>query len=82
MALSYIDWERNGVLILTLIGRITLGEGTRLVRQLFTDALGLGKIDIILKLAEVVHIDSSGLGELIVAHRAVLARGGKLNSWA
>ncbi len=78
MALSYIDWDRNGILVLSLNGRLTLGEGTHLLRQLIDDALALGKKDIILNMSEVVYIDSTGLGELVARHKAVAQNGGKL----
>lgn len=78
MALNYIDWERKDVLVLSLTGRLTLGEGTKLLRRLIGDSLALGKKNIVLKLGEVVYIDSSGLGELVAAHRAVSRQGGKL----
>lgn len=78
MALSFIDWERKDVLVLSLIGRLTLGEGTQLLRRLIGDSLALNKKNIVLKLAEVVYIDSSGLGELLAAHRSVAKHGGKL----
>ncbi len=78
MALNYIDWDRNGILVLSLSGRLTLGEGTRLLRQLIEDALALGKNNIVLQMGEVVHIDSTGLGELVARHKAVAQHGGKL----
>jgi anti-sigma B factor antagonist len=78
MSLHYIDWEREGVLVLNLTGKIVLGEGTRTFRQLIQDALAIGKKDIILNLAEVVHIDSSGLGELVTSHSSVKRQGGHL----
>lgn len=78
MKLSYIDWERNGVFVIALTGRITLGEPTGLLRSLVHDALDLGKKAIVLNLREVVHIDSSGLGELVNAHGRVQKAGGRL----
>jgi anti-sigma B factor antagonist len=76
--LSFIDWEREGVLVLNLTGRIILGEGTRSLRELIHDALAMGKKDIVLNLGEVVHIDSSGLGEMVTLHTAVARAGGQL----
>jgi hypothetical protein len=43
MTLEYIDWERNGVLVLNLTGKLVLGDGTRTFRQLIQDALAMGK---------------------------------------
>lgn len=78
MSLHYIDWERDGVLVLNLTGKLVLGDGTRVFRQLIQDALAIGKKDIILNLGEVVHIDSSGLGELVTSHSTVKRAGGRM----
>jgi anti-sigma B factor antagonist len=78
VSLHYIDWERDGVLVLNLTGKLVLGEGTRSFRQLIQDALAIGKKDIILNLGEVVHIDSSGLGELVTSHSTVRREGGRM----
>ena len=43
VCLTYIDWEVEGVTVLNLTGRLTLGDGTRIFRQLILDAVGLGK---------------------------------------
>jgi anti-sigma B factor antagonist len=77
-SLSYIDWEVNGITVLNLSGPLTLGDGTRLFRQLIDDAIGLGKTKLIVNLAEVYRLDSSGLGELVQAHTTVLKHGGTL----
>lgn len=68
MALTYIDWEREGVLVLALTGELRLGAATGLFRQLIEDAVTLGKNRIVLNLKEISYIDSSGLGELVAAH--------------
>jgi anti-sigma B factor antagonist len=78
MTLDFIDWEREGVLVLNLTGRISLGDGTRIFRQLIQDALQMGKKNIILNLREIVYIDSSGLGEMVTAHVTVSRQGGHL----
>jgi anti-sigma B factor antagonist len=78
MSLHFIDWEREGVLVLNLTGKLVLGDETRTFRQLIQDALTIGKKDIILNLGEVVHIDSSGLGEMVTSHSSVKRQGGHL----
>ena len=77
-SLTYIDWEVEGVTVLNLTGRLTLGDGTRIFRQLIVDAVGIGKRKLIVNLAEVMHIDSTGLGELVKAHTTLRENGGKL----
>lgn len=76
MSLSYIDWEVDDITVLNLSGSLILGEGTRLFRQLIEDAIHLGKIHLIVNLAEVYRVDSTGLGELVRAHTTLLKHGG------
>ena len=78
MSLTYIDWDRNGILVISLMGEIKLGAGTGLVRQLLDEVMALGKKDVILNLGEVNYIDSSGLGELVAAHHRFTRAGGRL----
>ncbi len=78
MALEHFDWEIGDVLVVNLTGPITLGPGTREFRQLITDTLERGHKNILLNMAEVYYIDSSGLGELVAAYTAATRRGGKL----
>ena len=67
MALSIASREVNGVTILDLSGRITLGEGSVQLRDAVRGLIGKGTKHILLNLGEVNYIDSSGLGELVSA---------------
>ena len=78
MSLDFFDWEVDGVTVLNLSGQITLGDGTKILRKLIRDALAEGKKRILLNMAEVFYIDSSGLGELVSAYTAVKSSGGQL----
>jgi len=78
MALDYFDWEVGDVLVLHLQGPITLGDGTRKLRALIQEKLEAGKKNLVLNLAEVYYIDSSGLGELVAAFTTINRNGGKL----
>jgi len=66
------------VRILDCSGKITLGEGTTSVRTAVLDALKSGTKKIILNLAEISYIDSSGVGELMSTYTSVVNQGGKL----
>ena len=66
------------VKILDCSGRITLGEGTMTVRNTVLDLLKDNESKIILNLAEVNYIDSSGIGELVSTYTTVANNGGKL----
>ena len=67
MALTIASREVDGVVILDLNGRITLGEGSVQLRDAVRGLIGKGKKNILLNLGEVNYIDSSGLGELVSA---------------
>jgi anti-sigma B factor antagonist len=59
-------------------GKITLGEGTMAVRTTVGDILKGGGKKIVLNLADVIYIDSSGVGELVSTYTTVAAHGGEL----
>jgi anti-sigma B factor antagonist len=63
-----ITERRSGeVIILDLDGNIRLGEGTMEFRQLIRQMVQNGEKNILLNLARISYIDSSGLGELVAA---------------
>jgi anti-sigma B factor antagonist len=66
------------VRILDCSGKITLGEGTMTVRNTVRDILKNNGKKIILNLAEVNYIDSSGIGELVSTYSTVANSGGQL----
>jgi anti-sigma B factor antagonist len=68
----------NGVTIVDLSGRITLGEGSVLLRDTVREFVSKGQKQILLNLAEVNYIDSSGIGELVSAFTTVRREGGDL----
>jgi anti-sigma B factor antagonist len=59
-------------------GKITLGEGTMTIRTTVADILKGGGRKIVLNLADVNHIDSSGVGELVSTYTTVAMQGGQL----
>jgi anti-sigma B factor antagonist len=68
VALSIASREVDGVTVLDLNGRITLGEGSVQLRDAIRDLIGKGQKSILLNLSDVNYIDSSGLGELVSAY--------------
>jgi anti-sigma B factor antagonist len=70
--------QRDGVTILDLKGKITIGSGDLALRNAVQEALNGGATKILVNLAEVSTIDSSGIGELVSAFTTVTNRGGKL----
>jgi anti-sigma B factor antagonist len=68
----------GSVAILDISGRITLGEGNIMLREIVKDLAGKGQKAIVLNLGEVNYIDSSGIGELVKAHTTIRNQGGQL----
>ena len=68
MALAIASREIDGVTVLDLSGRITLGEGSVQLRDAIRDLIGKKQTHILLNLEDVNYIDSSGLGELVSAY--------------
>ena len=66
------------VRILDCSGKITLGEGTMVVRNKVRDLVQSGVKKIVLNLADVSYIDSSGIGELVSTYTTVTTSGGQL----
>ncbi len=78
MSLRATPRENGGATIVDMSGRITLGEGSALLREMVRDILGKGQKKIILNLADVNYIDSSGIGELVSGFTTVKNQGGEL----
>lgn len=70
--------EVSHVTIVDVNGRITLGDETERLRDTIRKLIADGKKKIILNLAQVDFIDSSGVGELVSSFTAVRNAGGDL----
>jgi anti-sigma B factor antagonist len=68
----------DDVVILDLSGRITIGEGTLILRDRIQKLLNGGDRKFLLNLADVDYIDSSGLGELVSSFTTVRNHDGQL----
>ncbi|MBS1877810.1 MAG: STAS domain-containing protein [Acidobacteria bacterium] len=69
MALTITSRQTGGIEILTLSGRLTLGDPTADLRDTARKALDRGS-DILVDLSGVDYMDSAGLGELVGVHAA------------
>ena len=78
MSMKISTRQVDGVTILDLGGRITLGEGSVQLRDSIRDLLGKGQKKILLNLGDVNYIDSSGIGELVSAYTTARNQGGEL----
>jgi anti-sigma B factor antagonist len=68
----------DGVAIVDVNGRITLGEGSVGLRDVVLKELAADHKKLLLNLAEVTYMDSSGIGELTSAYTSVLNQGGEV----
>ena len=68
----------DGVTVVDLSGRITLGEGSIVLKDTVRDLLSKGNKKLLLNLGDVNYIDSSGIGELVAAFTTVRNQGGEL----
>ncbi len=78
MTMKASSRQVNGVTVVDMMGRITLGEGSVVLRDTIRDLLGKGDKKILLNLGNVTYIDSSGIGELVSAFTSVRNQGGEL----
>ena len=78
MNLKISTRQVDGVNIVDCSGRITLGEGSVVLRDQVKDLLGKGQKKMLLNLGDVNYIDSSGIGELVSAYTTVRNQGGEL----
>jgi len=68
----------DDVTVIDVSGRITLGEGSSVIRDAIRDLVANGKKKILLNLGDVTYIDSSGIGELVAGYTSVANAGGTL----
>ncbi len=68
----------GNVSVIDVAGRITLGEGSAALRETLRDMVAKNQNKILLNLADVSYIDSSGIGELVSGYTTVTNTGGQL----
>ena len=78
MSLHATHRDAGKVTVVDLSGRITLGDGSALLRKTIRGLLDDQRTKILLNLADVDYIDSSGIGELVSGFTAVKNRSGEL----
>ena len=65
MSIKALTRQVDDVTVVDLSGRITLGEGSTVLRDTVRELLGRGQKKILLNLGDVTYIDSSGIATLI-----------------
>jgi len=70
--------EIGDIAIVDLSGKITLGEGSSMLRKTIRELIDRGHRKIVLNLSDVDYIDSSGIGELVSGYTTVRGVEGEL----
>jgi anti-sigma B factor antagonist len=70
--------EIGEITIVDIKGRITIGEGNVMLREIMVGLLQKGKKHVLLNMTDVAHVDSAGIGELVRSHTSVRKQGGQL----
>jgi anti-sigma B factor antagonist len=78
MALDIGQHEREGVTILDLKGRITVGPEAGALRDKISDLIGQGVRNVVLNLQAVDYIDSTGLGAVVMTSTSMRKSGGAI----
>jgi anti-sigma B factor antagonist len=77
MAFEIRENVREGVSVLDLKGRLTVGEAST-VREKVSQLAAAGRINVILNLQHVDYIDSTGLGSMVICFTTLKKAGGAL----
>jgi anti-sigma B factor antagonist len=75
MTVRMTNSEIDGVSVVTLDGRIVLGEESNSLREKLKILIAEGKKKIVLNMANIKYIDSTGLGTLVAAHVSAKTQG-------
>lgn len=78
MGLDIQEREREGIVILKLHGRITVGPEASGLRDRISALNAAGTRNVVLDLAEVDYIDSTGLGALVICATSLRKSGGNV----
>jgi anti-sigma B factor antagonist len=78
MALKMMNSEVDGACVVTLDGRIVLGEESQALRQKLKSLIAEGNKEILLNMDNIKYIDSAGLGILVAAHVNAKLQGASL----
>ncbi len=77
MSLGIYETDREGIAIVTLKGRLTVGEASA-AREQVNQLIAAHKVNVIFDLGDVDYIDSTGLGSLVICFTSIKKAGGAL----
>jgi anti-sigma B factor antagonist len=78
MALSFEAKKVGGVNVLTPAGKIVIGEEVTALREKIKDLLKAGEKNILLNMAGVSYVDSTGIGALVGSFTTIRSQGGQM----
>lgn len=78
MSLDIQQREREGIILLDLKGRLVVGEATNRLRSKVQELIDAKQVNLVLNMAGVDFIDSSGLGSMVICFTNVQKAGGKI----
>lgn len=78
MNLTLSPRQVGDVTVVDGVGRITLGEGATSFRDTIRDLAASGNKKVVLNLAGISYMDSSGIGEMVSGFTTLSNQGGKL----
>ena len=76
--LHITDRQVGNVIVLDMDGQLTIGGSSMALRAAIRRLLEEGEDQILLNLAGISYVESSGLGELIASHSALDKKGGQI----
>jgi anti-sigma B factor antagonist len=77
MSLEIHETVREGIVVLSLKGRLTVGESTA-IRQRINDCAAIGRFNVILDLSDIDYVDSTGLGTMVICFTTLKKQSGAL----
>ena len=78
MSIEIQQREREGITVLDLKGRLTVGDEVSRFRERLQKLIDSGHRNIVLNMEQVDYIDSTGLGALVMAYTSMQRAGGKI----
>ncbi len=78
MSLDIRQREQEGVQILDLKGRLTVGQEASSLRERLQEMSTSGQVNVVLNLKDVDYIDSTGLGCLVMCFNTIKKAGGSV----
>lgn len=76
--LNITERRSGSAIVLDLEGNIRLGEGSLELRNALSQLIKGGEKKVLLNLAHVTYIDSSGLGEIVAGYTSLQKNGGEM----